>query len=166
MRKLLLTCALAGLTSVPFMAQAAETGATCEKVKPTIESIRANLHSNYMPNFIPVVMMNQEALGLTAEQCAKVTAFRDDKAAKGKMVIEKIIKLEAAAHDAALAGEDLAAMKVRHAEIAELRAKIMEGKMACHQFMKKLLTEAQYTKLIKEVYPAMRAKMQERIADK
>ncbi|WP_127470121.1 hypothetical protein [Thiomicrorhabdus aquaedulcis] len=166
MHKILLVAALTSLTLSPAISHAAEAGATCEKVQPKIESIRANLHSNYMPNFIPVVMMNQEALSLTAEQCTKLTAFRDDKAAKGKMVIEKIIKLEAAAHDAALAGEDLAAMKVRHAEIAELRAKIMEGKMACHQFMKKLLTEEQYTKLIKEVYPAMRTKMQERIADK
>lgn len=92
--------------------------------------------------------------------------FQKEKAPKGKELIKEINKMEAESRDLALKGASLEEIKSRHVKIAELREKLMEGKMKCHQFVKSQLTEEQYSKMINEIYPAMMAKAQAMLAEK
>lgn len=155
---------LAAITGSALIASSVSCAdGACIKVQPKTEDIRANFHANYMPNFIPVVVNSEEALNLTAEQCKTFNEFRTTKGKNGKKLINKIHEMEQESQKMALAGASLEEMKGRHAKIAELRAKLMEGKMKCHQFVKSQLTAEQYDKLINEVYPQMVAQAKERI---
>lgn len=156
---------LATLTGSALLASSASYASegVCNQIQPKVVDIRANFHANYMPNFIPVVVNSEEALNLTAEQCKTFNNFRMTKGKNGKKLIKKIHQLEKESQKMALAGADLPEMKKRHLKIAELRAKLMEGKMKCHQFVKSNLTAEQYDKLINDVYPKMYAMALERI---
>ncbi|CAN8141441.1 conserved exported hypothetical protein [uncultured Thiomicrorhabdus sp.] len=160
MRKLFVAAVTGSLLIASSFAHAQDA---CVKVQPKVEDIRANFHANYMPNFIPVVVNSEEALNLTAEQCKTFNEFRTTKGKNGKKLINKIHEMESESQKMALAGAGLEEMKNRHAKIAELRAKLMEGKMKCHQFVKKTLTAEQYDKLINEVYPSMIAMAKEKL---
>ncbi|QKI89286.1 hypothetical protein [Thiomicrorhabdus xiamenensis] len=150
----------AALLSASSQVMANETG-VCKAVVPTAQAIRATLHANYLPNFIPMIVNSEKELNLTAEQCRTFNKFRSEKAVKGKQLIEKINKMEQESRVMALQGESLEVIKQRHAKIAELREKLVEGKMKCHQFVKKVLSAEQYAKLVKEIYPQMRTKAME-----
>ncbi|BBP45825.1 hypothetical protein THMIRHAS_11980 [Thiosulfatimonas sediminis] len=160
MRKFILAAFAGSALIASSMASAA---GNCIQVQPKVEDMRANFHANYLPNFIPVVVNSEAALNLSAEQCQIFNEFRTTKGKNGKALIEKINQMEKESQTLALAGASLEEMKARHVKIAELREKLMVGKMNCHQFVKKNLTAEQYDKLINEVYPAMLAKAQARI---
>ncbi|MBN2647312.1 MAG: hypothetical protein JXR44_05960 [Thiotrichales bacterium] len=153
-------------TAVLMAPQVMAEKGVCEMVKPTVENIRANLHAQYLPNFIPVVVNSEKELGLSAEQCQAFNQFRKEKAVVGKELVEKINKMEQESHDLALNGASLDEIKARHTQIAEARAKLIEGKMKCHQFIKNTLTEAQYTQLVNDVYPKRRAMAMEKVNGK
>lgn len=148
MRKTILAAVISTVVTLPSVTMADNSAVQCEKVSPTITEIRENLHANYMPNFLPMLTNSQETLGLSGEQCAAINDFRRDKASQGKLLIKKIIKLEAEASAAAFEGASMDDILKRNQEIQALRTKIVEGKMNCHHgFVKKLLTEQQYIDL-------------------
>jgi len=149
MRKLILALAVSAVAAVPTISMADNSGVMCEKVKPTIENIRANLHANYMPNYIPVLTNSQEALSLSGDQCAAINKFRKEKASKGALIVKDINKLEKEAYQAAFDGASMDDIMKRNTEIQSLRTKITQGKMKCHGFVKKLLSDEQYKKLNK-----------------
>lgn len=159
MRKIVFAAVISAVATLPTVTMADNSAVQCEKVSPTINQIRANLHANYMPNFLPMLTNSQKELGLSGEQCAAINQFRKDKASKGKMVIKKIIQLEKEAGEAAFKGASMEEILKRNQEIQALRTKIVEGKMNCHHgFVKKLLTEQQYIDL-KERIKVQKAKV-------
>ena len=177
MKKTLLALVTSAFLVMPQMAMATNSSnasdtsnvaldaQVCQKVSPSIEAMRENLHSNYMPNFLPVLMNSQEALGLTGAQCAKLNTFKKDKASKGKMVIKKVHQLEAESHDLALNGASLENILARHQDIAVLREKIVKGKMGCQKFVKSVLTEAQFEQFL-DIYKQKRAQALQKLATK
>ncbi|WP_319381078.1 Spy/CpxP family protein refolding chaperone [Thiomicrorhabdus sp.] len=166
MRKLLMATFLGTSLAITAQGVAAAEGGVCQKVTPTPKSIIENFHANYMPNLLPVVLNSEQALNLSAEQCQKFNQFKKEKAPNGKKLIDKIIKMEQESSQMALEGASLETIQKRNKEIAELRAKLVTGKMKCHQFIKSSLTPEQYDKLVKEVYPTMRAKAESMIRPK
>lgn len=156
-RSVLIATVSSTLFSGALMAQSDPSPSFCETVKPTPQAMRETLHANYLPNFLPVIVNSEQALGLSAEQCAKFNQFRKEKAVQGKKVIKQINEMEAESHEQALKGASMDEIMQRHKEIAALREKITQGKMKCHQFVKSVLTDAQYQKLVTEIYPQKRA---------
>lgn len=147
---------VAGALSLLFSMNAQANEGVCIPVNPTKETVMANVHANYMPNFIPVVVNSEKELGLTAKQCNAFNDFRLNKS-KGKELIANIIKLEQESNQAALAGVSADEMMAKHEKIAELRKKLTAGKLKCRDFVKSQLTEAQFKQLVTEVYPAKMA---------
>lgn len=131
--------------------------AVCQTAQPKAEDIKANFHANYLPNFIPALVNSEEVLQLTPAQCQTFNQYRQETAAKGKELIAQIIQLEKESMQQALAGASHDDIMQRHQKIAELRQKMVEGKMKCHEFVKAQLTSEQYDKLVKEVYPKLQA---------
>lgn len=129
----------------------------CKTVQPKAEDIKANFHANYLPNLIPALVNSEAALSLTTEQCQIFNQYRQETAAKGKEAIAQIAQLEKQSMQAALAGASNEDIMQRHQKIAELRQKIVVGKMKCHEFVKSQLTASQYEKLVNEVYPKLQA---------
>lgn len=164
MKKLFASVVLS--SGVLMATQSFASEGVCKPLKPSVEAIKANFHANYLPNFIPIVMNSEQALNLTAAQCQAFMKFQKEKAPKGKELIKEINKMEAESRQMALQGASLEEIKTRHVKIAELREKLMEGKMKCHQFVKSQLTAEQYSKMINEIYPAMMAKAQAMLAAK
>ncbi|MBF6058860.1 MULTISPECIES: Spy/CpxP family protein refolding chaperone [Thiomicrorhabdus] len=166
MRKLLIATLFGASFVMTAQGAAAAEGGVCQTVKPNPTTIIENFHANYLPNLLPAVLNSEKALNLSAEQCQKFNKFKTEKAPNGKKLIAKIIKMEGESRQMALEGADLKTIQARNEEIAALRAKLVTGKMKCHQFVKSVLTPEQYSKLIKEVYPAMRAKAEELVLPK
>lgn len=135
----------------------------CEPVQPKAEDIKANFHANYLPNLIPALVNSETALQLTPAQCQTFNQYRKETAAKGKELIAQIATLEKASMQAALEGASSDDIMQRHQKIAELRAKIVAGKMKCHEFVKTQLTPDQYQKFVQEVYPQLQAMAQQKI---
>lgn len=135
----------------------------CKTVQPTKEAIQLNFHANYLPNLIPALLNSEKALNLTADQCRSFNQLREKKGKEGKLLMKEIKALENESMRMALAGATIQEIQARHAKIAELRAKIVEGKMKCHQFVKDHLNEDQYTRLTQDIYPKMVAKAQQKI---
>ena len=149
MRKLILALIVTTATIVPTISMADNSAVMCEKVTPTIQNIRENLHANYMPNYLPVLTNSQEALGLSGEQCAVINKYRKEKASKGQLIVKETNKPEKEAYQAAFEGASMDDIMKRNTEIQSLRTKITQGKMKCHGFVKKLLSAEQYKKLNK-----------------
>jgi len=147
MRKTIFAAVISAVSILPAVSMADNAGVQCNKVTPTVVSIRATLHANYLPNFMPVLANSQEALGLNGQQCAAVNKFLKEKAPKGKMAMKKLVELETEAGMAAMNGASIGEILKRNEEIQALRTKIVEGKMNCHGFVKGLLTEQQYVDL-------------------
>jgi len=159
MKKTLIALGLVTAT-LPMMVQAQD--GVCEKVVPTKEAAMATFHATYMPSFIPVLVNSEKELNLTAQQCQAFNKFRAEKAPNGKKLIEQIMKLEQEATQAVLSGESKEQILARNAKLAELREKLVKGKLNCQGFVKKQLTDEQYQKLVSEVYPAKMAAAKKR----
>lgn len=159
MRKIVLMGS-AAIFAAHFMTTA--SAGVCEKPTQKPANIQATLHTTYMPNLLPVVLNSEQALGLSAQQCAAFNKFKNEKAPGGAKLSKDILALEKQSHDEALNGATWEQLATRNAEIEALRAKLAQGKMKCHQFVKAQLNDEQYKKLINEIYPKFLAGMKDK----
>ena len=96
-------------------------------------------HAHPLPNFMRVIVENQDKLGLSEEQKQAVAAWVGEHRPIVKELALSIKAGEKALHDAALNCATKAEMMVNLEELLKKRREMAENKMDCRDAMRELL---------------------------
>lgn len=114
------------------------------------------MHANFMPNLMPKIMMDYKKhnnpLGLTKEQFKKLKNFHVKHVTKLQEMVNNVVALEDEARKMALEGKSAKEVAKVGQESIKLRAKIMNGKLKCRDFVRSVLTPEQFEKLAASYY--------------
>jgi len=105
-------------------------------------------HVNPMPNYLPVVMKNAEALKLTGEQKTKLKAWSAANNKKASATVLKIVELEGNIASASMKGDSKKALMSQFTEMSVLRMKLATLKTACRDNVRTILSESQWSQLL------------------
>lgn len=100
------------------------------------------------PSLMPIMVKQADALGLSAEQKAKLADWRKAAQAKREALEKDIVAERLAVNQAMLDGKSNAEIQGMMKAVQRKEMKLVVGKLACRDNAKKILTTEQWEKMI------------------
>ena len=105
-------------------------------------------HANPVPNYMSIIKMNADTLGLNSDQKSKVMVWKKKNGPKMAVMVDSIIKGEEEIKSASMAGVSQDKIKAMADALMDTRKKIIIGKTTCRDYMMSVLSDAQWQQLI------------------
>lgn len=105
-------------------------------------------HVNPMPNLMPVVVGNADALGLSDEQTEALADGRSERRARVESLASAIMDEEKSVRQAALDGKTRDQINSMSASIMEKRLSLIDVKAGCRDIVREVLSDDQWSELL------------------
>jgi hypothetical protein len=110
--------------------------------------MRNMAHVNPVPNYMSIIKVNADKLGLNDEQKAKVLDWKNKKGKKMAAMVQGVMDAEAKIKAASIEGSDAKEITTMAQDLMDKRMKIITNKTECRDYMSNILTKAQWKQLM------------------
>ncbi|MCW8928810.1 MAG: hypothetical protein OQL19_01075 [Gammaproteobacteria bacterium] len=112
------------------------------------EFMRHMAHANPVPNYMSIIKVNADKLGLNEEQKSKVMAWKKKNGKKMADMVSSVIEGEAQIKNASMDGVSQSEISIMTKKLMDTRAKIIAGKTICRDYMMDVLSKEQWQQLV------------------
>ena len=116
-----------------------------DKAKQAAMNMR---HANPVPNYMLIVRKEADTLKLTDEQKAKANEWFEKNNANTAELVKKIMAAEQAMAESSLQGASKDDILKQFDEVVAMRRTLVEGKTACRDYLKEVLTAEQWAQVV------------------
>ena len=109
--------------------------------------MRQMAHANPVPNYMSIIKMNADKLGLNEEQNNQVMVWKKKNGEKMAVMVKSVMAGEKEIKLASMNGVSSSEIATMSNNLMDTRKKIIAGKTTCRDYMMKVLTEAQWKQL-------------------
>ena len=109
--------------------------------------MRQMAHANPVPNYMSIIKMNADKLGLNEEQKNQVMVWKNKNGEKMAVMVKSVMAGEKEIKLASMNGVSSSEIATMSNNLMDTRKKIIAGKTTCRDYMMKVLTEAQWKQL-------------------
>ncbi|MCB1800595.1 MAG: hypothetical protein KDI82_02800 [Gammaproteobacteria bacterium] len=113
-------------------------------------------HANPMPNLMKVIKKHGDDLNLSGEQYSALVQWRKAHMDPMHALADKVVEMENALNQAAIAGRPKAELMVMNSRILAAREQIVATKIDCRDNLRRVLSPEQYSKVL-AIYADMQA---------
>jgi len=130
--------------SAPTISYADQHGQKMQANKPSAEFMQKLQHASFMPNLMRHLMMNKSTLELNADQLSALKGYNQENSPKVQAMVGKLMDLEAKAQQMALENASVDDVVKVGEQSIQIRTDLLKAKLKCREFVKSVLTPAQY----------------------
>ncbi|MCU7940704.1 MAG: hypothetical protein KZQ64_14435 [gamma proteobacterium symbiont of Bathyaustriella thionipta] len=109
--------------------------------------VRNMAHANPVPNYMSIIKMNADKLGLNDEQKNKVMVWKKKNGPKMAAMVKSVIEGEKELKIASMDGVPQTEISAMSDKLLDTRKKIISGKTTCRDYMMDVLSDAQWKQL-------------------
>ncbi len=109
--------------------------------------MRNMAHVNPVPNYMSIIVKNEDKLALTADQKTKVMAWNKKNGAKMATMVNSVVDGEKQITVASMKGTSSTEIASMADQLMETRKKIIVGKTTCRDYMMDVLSPEQWKQL-------------------